>query len=184
MSGYRPEFEEALRMLADISTAMAERGLPRPILVGGAAVEFYTLSAINTGDFDLCSPLQSELEEEMQKRGFVRPSGRGRSTRGWIHPALGLGFEVVDAALLDGHADPDRLVLVEHLRDGHSLAVISVEDLIADRMGQFASGSAPEMREQANSLLKLHPGADLVYLERRVRHETAGLHGAEDVQKR
>ncbi|MFZ5703783.1 MAG: hypothetical protein ACOY5R_00785 [Pseudomonadota bacterium] len=182
MSAYRPEFEDALRMLAEISAAMAERRLPRPILVGGAAVEFYTLSAINTGDFDLCSPRQSELEEEMQKRGFVRPSGQGKSTRGWIHPALGLGFEIVGSALLDGHTDPNKLVLVEHLGPGQSLAVIAVEDLIADRMGQFASGSAPEMREQARSLLKLHPDVDLVYLDRRVRHETAGLLGAQNVQ--
>lgn len=96
MSGYRPELEEALRMLAEISAAMAERRLPRPILVGSAAVEFYTLSAINTGDFDLCSPRQSELEEEMQKRGFVRPLGQGKSTEDGYIPRLGWGSKSLD----------------------------------------------------------------------------------------
>lgn len=60
--------------------------------------------------------------------------------------------------------------------------MIAVEDLIADRMGQFASGSAPEMREQAQALLTLYPDADRAYLERRIREETLGEHGIEDFQ--
>jgi hypothetical protein len=47
---WRPEFLDALRMLARVSEGMAARGLPRPVLVGGGAVEFYTGSAVMTGD--------------------------------------------------------------------------------------------------------------------------------------
>lgn len=82
-SPWRPEFEAALRLFARISEAMHARGLPRPILVGGAAVEYWTASALSTGDFDLCTPWQAELEEEMRRYGFVRPSRPGRATRGW-----------------------------------------------------------------------------------------------------
>lgn len=39
-SPWRPEFIEALRLLALLSEAMDARGLPRPVLVGGGAVEF------------------------------------------------------------------------------------------------------------------------------------------------
>ncbi len=53
MSGYRPEFEAALRLFARVSEAMKSRGFDAPVLVGGAAVEIYSLSAINTGDFDI-----------------------------------------------------------------------------------------------------------------------------------
>jgi hypothetical protein len=56
---------------------------------------------------------------------------------------------------------------------------VSVEDLIADRMGQFASGSAPEMRQQAAALLALYADVDSDYLERRIREETLGEYGAE-----
>ena len=184
MSPYRPAFEAALRMFAEVSEAMASRGLNRPVLVGGAAVEFYTFCAINTGDFDLCSPIQPELEEELQRHGFVRPSGPGRSTRGWIHPGLGVGFEVVGRSPLDRQADRDRFLLVDGFVPGTAFTVISVEDLIADRMGQFASGTAREMRGQAQALLSLHPDVDLTYLERRIRHETAGEFGADDVEDR
>lgn len=54
MSGYRPEFEAALRLLARISRAMDEAGYRPPVLVGRAAVELYTRGATTTGDFDLC----------------------------------------------------------------------------------------------------------------------------------
>jgi hypothetical protein len=30
-----------------------------------------------TGDIDVTSPVQPELEQELQKLGFIRPSGRG-----------------------------------------------------------------------------------------------------------
>jgi len=179
MSLYRPEFEAALRLLAHISEAMARRGLSRPILVGGAAVEYYSGSAIATGDVDLCSTIQPELETEMQRHGFVKPSGRGKSSRGWIHPDLGLGFEIVGALPLDGNVDRDHVFLIEDVADGESFAIISVEDLIADRMGQYASGTARDRLDQARDLFSLHPGIDLEYLEKRVREETSGDYGIE-----
>jgi hypothetical protein len=61
---YRPEFEAALRLFARASEAMHERGFQRPILVGGAAAEFYTVSALTTGDFDVCTLRQPEFEED------------------------------------------------------------------------------------------------------------------------
>ena len=92
MSFYRPEFEAALRLFARVSTAMVARGLVAPVLVGGAAVEIYSNSAINTGDFDIVTGAQEAFEEILQHHGFVRPSCPGKATRGWIHPELQLGF--------------------------------------------------------------------------------------------
>lgn len=182
MKGYRPEFEAALRLLARISEALAARGLPRPILVGGGAAEYFSGSALMTGDIDLCSPIQPELEAEMRGQGFVKPSGPGKSTRGWIHPDLGLGFEIVADVPMDGNIDRARLLLIEDIAPGAAFAIISVEDLIADRMGQYASGTARDRLDQARVLLQLHPDADRVYLERRIREETFGDHGVEDVE--
>jgi hypothetical protein len=59
--------------------------------------------------------------------------------------------------------------------------LISVEDLIADRMGQYGSGTAPDRLEQARTLLSLHPDADMAYLERRIREESMGEYGVEDL---
>jgi hypothetical protein len=181
-SAYRPEFEAALRLFARISQAMHERGLPRPILVGGAAVELWSSSAVSTGDFDICTPVQPELEEEMQRFGFIRPSGPATMLKGWIHPDLHLGFEVVADVPMDGNVDPAHLHLVQPIGETARFRVISVEELIADRMGQYASGTAPDRLEQARLLLALHPDADVAYLERRIREESSGDFGIEDVR--
>lgn len=182
MSAYRPEFEAALRLFAQVSEAMDQRGLPRPVLVGGAAAELYSTSALTTGDFDFCSPCQPELEEEMQRLGFIRPSGAGSMLKGWIHPELKLGFEVVADVPMDGNVDRAHIRLVRPIGESALFRVISVEDLIADRMGQYASGTAQDRLYQAQLLLSLHPDADLEYLERRVRYESAGDYGVEDIK--
>jgi hypothetical protein len=181
-SPYRPEFEAALRLFARVSEAMVARELPRPVLVGGAAVEYYSGSALVTGDFDMCSPVQPELEEEMQRHGFVRPSGAGKSLRGWVHPDLGLGFEVVADVPMDGNVDAAHIVLIDNFSTEGGFAIISVEDLIADRMGQYASGTARDRIDQAQSLLALNPDVDLVYLDRRIRDESFGDYGIDDIK--
>jgi hypothetical protein len=37
------------------------------------------------------------------------------------------------------------------------------------------------MLGQARELLRLHPGADMAYLDRRIREETGGDHGVEGI---
>lgn len=181
MSCYRPEFEAGLRLLARISRAMDEAGHRPPVLVGGGAVELYTGGAVTTGDFDLSCGRQDVLERIMQEHGFVRPSGPGAMTRGWIHPDLKLGFECVSGTLLDGMADRSMVRLIELGMDG-DLAVLAPEDIIADRMGQYASGSAPDMLGQARALFTICEALDIDYMERRIAHETAGEYGVQDLQ--
>lgn len=179
---WRPEFLDALRMLARVSEAMAARGLPRPVLVGGGAVEFYTGSAVMTGDIDVTSPVQPELEEELEKLGFVRPSGAGKSTRGWVHPDLGLGFEVVGNCPMGDTPDEVRVRLVQPIDGEPAVRMLSPEDMIADRMGQYASGTAREMLEQARQLLPLVSRANRDYLDRRIRTESMGDYGVQDLE--
>lgn len=176
-SPYRTEFEAALRAFARASETMKRQGFPAPVLVGGGAAELYSGSAITTGDFDVVTGRQEAFEAALREEGFTRVGGPGHSlVGGWVHPELGLGFEVVSSTLLDGRADRERIRLVDLGSDGR-IMVIAVEDMIADRMGQFASGTAPEMLGQARALFALHADADLSYLERRIREETLGEHG-------
>jgi hypothetical protein len=179
---WRAEFLDALRMLARLSEALAERGLPRPVLVGGGAVEFYTGSAVMTGDIDVTSPVQPELEEELRKLGFVRPTGAGKSTRGWVHPDIGLGFEVVANIPMGGSFSPTKLAMVAPVEGAPDLVVLSIEDMIADRMGQYASGTARQMLGQARELYNLPIQLDRDYLDRRIREESVGDYGIEDLE--
>jgi hypothetical protein len=59
-----------------------------------------------TGDLDLASPVQPELEKELLRHGLVRPGGPGHTPLGWIHPELALGIEIVASAPFDGALDP------------------------------------------------------------------------------
>lgn len=160
---------------------MTRRGFDPPILVGGGAVEAYTMSAVTTGDFDMVTARQTEFGDELLKLGFVRPKGTGHVAAGWLHPELMLGFEVVASTLLDGAADLHRVVTIDFGEDGQ-IAVIALEDIIADRVAQYASGSADDMLAQARRLFDLHPDADRSYMERRIRHETNGAYGIADLE--
>lgn len=135
-----------------------------------------------TGDIDVTSPVQPELEEELQKLGFVRPSGPGQSTRGWIHPDLGLGFEVVGNSPMGDTPDETRTLILRLFKEDGGFRVLSVEDMIADRMGQYASGTARDLLDQARLLYDLAEGVDEDYLERRIRMESMGDYGAKDVE--
>jgi hypothetical protein len=179
--GYRPEFVAALQLFARVSEAMHARGLQRPILVGGAAAEFWSTGEVTTGDFDICTTRQPELEEEMQRAGFIRPSGAGAMLKGWVHAELRLGFEVVAEVPMDGNVDAAHLRLVRPIGGQGLFRIISVEDLIADRVGQYASGTAADRLLQARVLLGLQPTVDLAYLERRIREESAGDYGVDDI---
>ena len=83
--------------------------------------------------------------------------------------------------LLDGTADRDMVQIVELQPDG-DVAVIAPEDIVADRMGQYASGSAPEMLGQARAVFALCEGLDMDYMARRIAEETAGTCGLQDLQ--
>jgi hypothetical protein len=185
MSVFRPEFIEALALLAKACDDVAARGFDRPILVGGAAVEFHTGSAVVSGDFDFVAADQRAFEEALIACGFRREDRRGRLLRGFYHPELSLGVEVVSGSLFDGRCDMRRVQLVEII-DGKVVAIAPVEDMIADRMGQYIStvNRVPEMLDQAVKLFQLADTVDDTYLDRRIRDETAGELGLAFLRER
>jgi len=180
MGTYRPEFVEALRLLAEAFADVVKAGYGRPVIVGGAAVEFYTGGAVVSGDFDVVTAAQVELENALIARGFQRPSGPGMLLRGVLHPRLGIGVEVVSGYLFDGATDKARIRVVSVSPGEVNLP--PVEDMIADRLGQFAGSNKRdrEMLDQAAVLYQIarydldHP-LDEAYLDTRIKHESSGV---------
>lgn len=78
--------------------------------------------------------------------------------------------------------DEVRVRLVHPIGGERGLRVLSLEDMIADRMGQYASGTARDMLEQSCKLLPLVSKANRDYLDRRIRTETDGDYGVEDLE--
>jgi hypothetical protein len=99
-----------------------------------------------------------------------------------VHPDLQLGFEIVADVPMDGNVDRDHILLVRGIAPDPCFAIIAVEDLIADRMGQYASGTARNRLDQARILYQLNPDVDEVYLDRRIREESFGDYGISDIR--
>jgi hypothetical protein len=177
VSEFRKEFIQALELLARAFERVVRDGYSRPILVGGAAVEFYTGGAVVSGDFDIVTPAEDALQRALLAEGFRKEDRPGWLLRGYYHPELAMGVEVVGRALFDGHADEAKVLLVQ-VTPGAAVAMAPIEDLIADRMAQFASTATGvnEMLEQAVRLFQLAPPLDEAYLNRRIGTETAGTY--------
>jgi hypothetical protein len=168
----RPEFRHALEILARGIRTLETRGLSPPVLVGGAAVEIYTGGSVTSGDFDLVTSFQEELEEALIEVGFERPDGGERILSGLIHEESGIALQVVSERLMDGKTDENRMMVLD-VGEG-SLAVIPVEDLIADRMGQAYVETPPrkDMLDQAVKLFQFADQPDEDYLNKRICEET------------
>lgn len=170
---YRPEFVAALEKIAEACSIMKARGQALPILVGGAVVEFDTGSAIASGDFDFVADNADGFAGALLAVGFRREDRQGRLLRGFHHPDLIIGVELVSGGYFDGAADRQRIRIVE-LASGEVWAA-PTEDLIADRLGQWLVNRADKsVLLQALTLPDLGNLLDTAYLDRRIRHETNG----------
>jgi hypothetical protein len=173
---YREEYLEALRVLSRAFDIAEKRGAPRPVIVGGGAVEFYTGGEITSGDFDLVAVGEEIIGEALLEVGFRREDRRGVRLGGFYHPDLLIGVEFVTGPLFDGRTDMNRLRLVIVDEEENARVILPPpEDLIADRLGQYTSDpkGRDDMLEQARLLVLLAEDLDLNYLRRRVVEEGA-----------
>ena len=165
-----PEFREVLKLIAEAARRMKADGAAEPILLGGAAVEIYTQGRIVSRDFDLAVPDQKRLENELEKLGFIRTG----AMRGLWHPGHKYGIEVVAGAPFDGNYQASRNMVLQ--TDSGPVILLSVEDLIADRVGQFDATPYGD-QERLTQAIYLYTGArglDRLYLDRRIREEAHG----------
>jgi hypothetical protein len=148
--------------------------VPKPVLVGGAAAEFDSAGAITTGDYDLVTQDQAEVEAALMALGFEKPRD---GTRGLHHYEANVGVEIVGSELLDGHADRTRILEVE-IAEGLIINLIGLEDLIADRVSQYQMNESTmrERLEQAIYLFNLlEAEIDKAYLDRQLATQTSEL---------
>ena len=96
-----------------------------PVLVGGAAVELYTLGAYTTGDIDLVGTVTPSAARLLKESGFERHG------RHWLHEPAQIFVEFPGSVL-----DPDEKVSRIEFA-GHEVRIISAEDLLIDRLGSW-----------------------------------------------
>lgn len=146
----------ALGLLAD---RLREAGL-EPILVGGAAVEFYTSGGYTTKDVDLALPHGPETDAAFAELGFVKEG------RYWYREDLDLLFEAPAPAGLPGETAPRTKVEIE----GLTIVVLGIEDLVIDRIRAWIHGTSQEDGRWARRLALLYADRlDWAYLKEKTR---------------
>lgn len=151
-------------------------------LVGGASVVILTDGEFHSGDFDLVASDSALFRDILLKHGFLDERGQGGRPGilqvGWMHPDHpNLGWQLVTGPLFDGRSDTSKKIAIE-LRPDSELILPAVEDLIADRLGQFAAQdgrSHHELVDQARTLFRLAKEIDGAYLKRRVVEDGGDL---------
>ena len=140
-----------------------------PILVGGAAMEFYTAGGYATSDMDLALPATAEVDAAFDRLGFEKEG------RYWLRSDLDLLVEAPAPAGLPGEDAPRTEVDI----DGMRVVIIGIEDLLLDRLRAWVHWQSREDERWARRLALLHSDRiDWSYLRARtepVAEEAAAL---------
>jgi hypothetical protein len=146
---------------------MKQRGEKAPVIVGGEAVELYTQGSYTTGDIDIKSP-RATTESVLKEWGFRK---RGRT---WFNKALDIYVDWVGAALDEGEEAEKRVITIK-IAEGLEINVISIEDLVIDRLNAAKWWGDVDSLMWAKVLLgvkrTLGGEIDLSYLQKRASEE-------------
>lgn len=123
-SGEKDLARRGVRVAAVIAEALRQIG-EDPVLVGGAAVEFYTDGNYATKDIDMIATGGPSLWNVMKELGFKK---RGKD---FINEDLEIYIEFPSATLNPGEKS-DQIDV-----EGIFLKIISLEDLIVDRLAAY-----------------------------------------------
>lgn len=166
-----------LDVLADAFTRYEAATGHCAVLVGGGAVAVQTQGSFMSGDLDLYAPSDEALETALLQAGFVREDRHRKLAGGYYHPQFSeYGVEAISGQLFDGRADKSRLIRVV-LEHGKGIVIPSFEDMIADRLGQYAASNQrdPSRLAQACLLYRLADDLDLGYLRSRIADEGGNI---------
>jgi predicted nucleotidyltransferase len=165
------EFEERLRtassmlekkllIVGELTRRLAPQGI-RPVIVGGTAVEIYSLGAYQTYDIDLVVAQREQAISALETMGFQRTG------RVWFHPDWEMAIEIPDTHLAGDTARLNRLEI-----EGYQVDCIGLEDLILDRLNAAVHWRSSEDRRWVTILLRAYRNTlDLTYLHERANQE-------------
>lgn len=152
--------DRRLLIVAIITEQLKDTGVI-PVIVGGAAVEFYTAGGYSTVDIDLIAGPTETFSQAMTDLGFTKTG------RFWSKPGLDEALESPTGPLA---GDVSRLVRVEI--DDLEAYVIGVEDLIIDRLNAYVHWRSEEDGRWVRRLVQGHrDDLDLHYLRARAAEE-------------
>jgi excisionase family DNA binding protein len=157
----KDKLKKQLFVVAIFTNELAKYKL-RPVVVGGFAVEFYTVGGYNTGDIDLVFPDNDLLDKILSKIGFEK---KGRH---WINKELDIYIEAPGSHLTAG----ELAHLAEIEIEGLKTYVIGVEDLIIDRLNALVHWKSTDEANWIKELMLIsYDKIDWKYLTLRSKEE-------------
>lgn len=154
------DFERRMLLAALLQEALQARG-QNAAVVGGHAVEVYTLGSYATGDIDMVVFDKAPARAILESWDFA---AHGRLM--W-HEALGVAVDLI-AERLGG--DWRRTSELEFR--GHTVRVIGPEDLVIDRLNACVHWNSPDHCQWAETILRALQGRyDLAYLRQKAAEE-------------
>jgi len=148
-------------LLVGILTKELEKKGIRPILVGGNALELYTLGGYSTADVDLVCSDRKLAGEILEKLGFKKFG------RFWINEDLEMIVEFPDTKLAGSTERVEEFEV-----DGLRIYVIGKEDLIVDRLNACVFWkSKDDCRWVKELILLYYDKIDWNYLKMRCEEE-------------
>jgi hypothetical protein len=115
--------------MALLSKEIVHRGGKTPIIVGGQAVEIYTQGSYTTGDIDIKAPREI-TETILTEWEFVKVG------RPWINRELDIYVDWLGSSLEEGEEAERRTAIIK-ITDQLDIRVLSIEDLVIDRLSAF-----------------------------------------------
>ena len=147
--------KKSLTFLCILTEALKSKDI-RPILVGGRALEFYTLGGYATKDIDLVVNGRTQVSAVLEEMGFLKRPGE----RHWYHEDLDLALEIPDDFLA---GSMDKLTALEI--EGKECYIIGIEDLVVDRLAAAKFWKSTVDAQWAAKLVALHiDEIDIEYL--------------------
>lgn len=119
----KPKYEAMINTASIITMVLDKHGI-KPIVVGGLSVEIYTQNEYSTRDIDFVSDGYQIISDTLFKLGFKKEG------RHFYHEDIEIAIEIPDNYLA---GDYDRVIKVE-IEDGRYVYLISIEDIILDRL--------------------------------------------------
>lgn len=139
------KFNKMIGFMA-IFTELLEKDKLKPIIVGGLAVEIYSLNEYTTSDIDIVFSQRMLADQYLVEMGFQRQG------RYWYHERLLLSIEIPDDIL----AGSNQKIVEITLPTNQVVYVIGIEDLILDRLRACVHWKSNSDCEWAKRLYLIH----------------------------
>ncbi|MDP2103699.1 MAG: hypothetical protein Q8K26_02115 [Candidatus Gracilibacteria bacterium] len=163
--------DKKLFFLGWLNAELDKRFKRRTILVGGSAVEVYSGGVFQSSDIDLIYASSSDLDEVLLSNGFEK---RGRY---WENDEADIQVEAPSSKL---EGDDSKIVCITHGKE--NIYIISIEDLIIDRLKAFVYWQDRTSLEQAQFLIESNTVVnelDREYILAKLRLDTKIIHTLE-----